>query len=769
MNFRLTSLFLLSAVAATAATAEPPAAAPGDVLRLDDYIVETNPATFDQKAPAVTQQVLGADLQAHNLATTVSALRNLPNLFIRERFIGDKNSPVGIRGTSNRQTGRTVVLADGMLLSNFLGTGFGNSPRWFLLAPEEIEKVAVIYGPFSALYPGNSIGGTVLFTTKMPTQAEAAAKVQYFRHSFDQYGTHDDLRGSTAFLSAGGRQGKFSWYGFYNHLDNLSASTQFWTINNSATTAPGAGGTTVTGASTDTDFSGNARIIYGAEGPTKAVHDLFKAKLGYDFSPDLHLRYTLAYWANVEDRLHPQTYLRDATGAEVWSGKVEAAGRMFTISPAQFGLSARDQSDLINAAVFAYTPEFGPQVVITGNLYDVLNDKTYASTAALPAATSGGAGQAALLGRTGWKSFDAKFGYRAGPGWLADHAPSFGWHYDGYFTVSNQYNLANWRDPATRTSLNNGNGGETRTHALYAQDVWNFAPGWTLTPGARWESWRAFAGYREKDFAGVRVRTAYADRRQGALSPKLALAWKPAPAWRTRLSLAEAYRFPTVGELFQGSISANGSVTNNDPNLRSERALDQDLTIERTLGQDGLVRASIFEEDVRRALINQSTLLPDGTSFSGTQNVGRIRTRGAEFAYDRRKFPVASLDLNIAVSYTDARILENPGLPASVGRQVPRIPYWQTRASLTWHAAPWLAFNGQLRTSSHQFNTLDNSDPYGGYGGTDGYVVVDFKATATLRQGLTASLGCDNVGNERYFVFHPMPERTWFTEISWSL
>src|SRR3954469_1136647 len=90
--------------------------AEGPTLRLDDYLVETNPATFDQKAPAVTQQVLGSELQALNLATTVSALRNLPNLFIRERFIGDKNSPVGIRGTSNRQTGRTVVLADGMLL-----------------------------------------------------------------------------------------------------------------------------------------------------------------------------------------------------------------------------------------------------------------------------------------------------------------------------------------------------------------------------------------------------------------------------------------------------------------------------------------------------------------------------------------------------------------------------------------------------------------------------------------------------------------------------
>jgi len=769
MKFPLITLFTTATFAATALAATPDPVDPGEVLRLDDYIVETNPATFDRKAPAVTQQVLASDLTELNLATTAGALRNLPNLFIRERFIGDKNSPVGIRGTSNRQTGRTVVLADGVLLSNFLGTGFGNSPRWFLLAPEEIEKVAVIYGPFSALYPGNSIGGTVLFTTRMPARTEAVAKVQYFTHHFREFGTEDDLHGSTTFVSAGGSSGKFSYYGFYHHLDNLSAPTQFWTINHSATSAPGGGGLAAIGAPTDTDFSGNNRIIYGSEGPTKAVHDLFKVKLGYEFTRDLHLRYTLAYWANRENLDAPETYLRDAGGAAVWSGKVESAGRTFTIAPSQFGLSERGQADLVNAFSLAYTHESGFDALVVGNLYDVLKDKTRASTAALPAARAGGTGLATIAGRTGWKALDAKLGYRADTGWLARHAPSLGYHYDNYFTLSNQYALGNWRDPASRTALNNGNGGETRTNAFYAQDVWAFASRWSFTPGVRWESWRAFSGYKEKDFAGTRVRTAFADRSQSALSPKLALAWKPAPSWNARLSLAEAYRFPTVGELFQGSISANGSVTDNDPNLRAERALDKDLTVERTLGKDGLARVSLFEEDVRRALISQSTLLPGGSSFSGTQNVGRIRTRGGEVAYDRKRFPADSVDVNLAVSYTEARILENPDLPASAGKQVPRIPYWQTRVGVTWRALAWLTLNGQLRTSSHQFNTLDNSDPYGGYGGADKYVVVDFKATARLGKKLSASLGCDNLGDDRYHVYHPMPERTFFAEINWSL
>lgn len=769
--FRFGALILFSTVAYGS---DFVANSDGPPVLLDDYIVETNPATYDHKAPAVTQQIVGPELKTMNLSTTAAALRNLPNLFIRERFIGDKNAPIGLRGTSNRQTGRTLVLADGILLSNFLGTGFGNSPRWFLVAPEEIEKVAVIYGPFSALYAGNSIGGTVLFTTSMPTGFSAHLKGQFFQHDFDEYGTHDRLSGSTVFASVGDRIGRFSYYALYNHLDNRSASTQFWTINRSTTTAPNTGGVVVAGASEDTDFSGRPRIIYGAEGLTTAVHDLIKLKLAYEISPQAQLRYTLAYWKNTEDRNDPETYLRDVEGREVWSGKVEYNGATFSVAPSQFSFSQRDQGDLVNALMFAYEPASGWQATIATNLYDVLKDKQYTSTAAIPIARTGGSGQATIVGRTGWESVDAKFGYHSTSGFLLGHAPAVGYHFDHYFNISNQYSLTNWRDGNSRTNLLNGNGGATVTQAFYIQDIWSFAPDWSLTPGLRWEQWKAKNGYSEKDFNGTRVRATFGGREESALSPKLALGWHPSKVWQARLSFGEAYRFPTVGELFQGSVSPNGSVTNNDPNLRPERALDKDLTVERKLGEDGVARLSLFEEDVRRALISQSTLQPDGTSFTGTQNVGRIRARGVEVAFSQKHFLIKSLTTDFAVSFTDAKIRVNdPVLVGgvqfpTVGKQVPRIPYWQTRAGLTWSPSKNFSWSAQVRTASRQFNTLENSDPYGGYGGVDSYTVIDTKATATVVRDVTVSLGCDNINNDRYHVFHPMPERTWYAEVTWT-
>lgn len=766
MNFNSSSLFtfLLSA-ALTAAAAD--IAAEGPPVRLDDYIVETNPTTFSQKAPSVTHQLLREDLEALNLPETGDALQHLPNLFIRKRFIGDKNSLTSIRGTSNRQPGRTLVLADGIPLSNFLGTGFGNSPRWFLVAPDEIEKIAVSYGPYSALYAGNSIGGTVLFTTRMPAQLTASAKAQYFVQDYRQYATRDGYAGRTGYFSVGDRRGRFSWFAYVNHLANDSHPMQFGTVSVSATGAPGTGGTAVTGALADTDSAGKARLVYGSQGPTRATHDTAKLKLGYDLTDETHLRYSIIHWTGSEDNLSPETYLRDDAGNAVWSGKVEAAGRTFTIAPTTFNVNVRDQRDLVQGLTFAHEPAAGLQVTLNASRYDALEDDTYAANVALPAARTGGAGRATLVGRTGWKTLDALFAWRDES---SSHRPIAGWHYDTYFTQLEQRNMTDWRDAATVTTLLNGNGGATVTQAFFAQDTWRLTRQWTLTPGLRWEQWKAKDGYQ----ASATASGPYPERRDSAWSPKLALAWKPADDWQARLSLARAVRFPTVGELFQGSVSASGSVTQNNPALRAERDFAKDLTLERRLAR-GSLRFSLFEEDVTDALVNQSALRPDGTSLSGPQNVGRVLSRGAEFAVQQREFLVPALSLDFNASFTDATIRRNApilvgGVPTdTVGKRFPRIPRWQVKTVLTWRATPALSFSGAARYSSYQFNTLENSDHHGGYGGTDAFLVVDLRATHRFARGFSASLGVDNAGDDRYHVFHPMPGRTFFAELKWSL
>src|SRR3954466_3538708 len=146
-----------------------------------------------QLAPAPTIVVVGTREAAHktpntkasadaarlrettNVRNTEDALRYFPSLFVRKRHIGDTQAPLATRTSGVGASARSLVYADGVLLSALIGNNNSfASPRWAMVSPEEIEKVEVLYGPFSAQYPGNSLGAVVNISTRMPQELEAS-------------------------------------------------------------------------------------------------------------------------------------------------------------------------------------------------------------------------------------------------------------------------------------------------------------------------------------------------------------------------------------------------------------------------------------------------------------------------------------------------------------------------------------------------------------------------------------------------------------------
>jgi iron complex outermembrane receptor protein len=141
---------------------------------------------LDPNLPTTSESRTAEQLRQQNFVNVEDALKYLPNVTVRKRYIGDRNALVGGRSASNLQAPRALVYADGYLLSQFLGQF--NAPRWNVVAPEELVRVDVLYGPFSALYPGNSIGTTVVMTTRQPKMLEAPARAQVFTQDFDDAG-----------------------------------------------------------------------------------------------------------------------------------------------------------------------------------------------------------------------------------------------------------------------------------------------------------------------------------------------------------------------------------------------------------------------------------------------------------------------------------------------------------------------------------------------------------------------------------------------------
>src|SRR6187399_3244524 len=147
--------------------------------------------------PTTIEGISGADIAVKINATDAEdALKYFPSLLVRKRYVGDYDHAVlASRASGTGNSARSLVYADGILISNLLGNGASFTPRWGLVTPEEIERVDVLYGPFSAAYSGNSVGAVVDYVTRMPTQFEAHAKIAAFRQNFDLYRTSDTYPG----------------------------------------------------------------------------------------------------------------------------------------------------------------------------------------------------------------------------------------------------------------------------------------------------------------------------------------------------------------------------------------------------------------------------------------------------------------------------------------------------------------------------------------------------------------------------------------------
>ncbi|MEX3636025.1 TonB-dependent receptor [Paraburkholderia sp. BR14320] len=714
------------------------------------------PRAVDPNLPATVETVTRDQFANWNVVNTEDVLKYMPNLAVRKRFIGDLNSIIAVRGTSNTQSARGLVYADGLLLSNLLGNSYSFPPRWSMVYPDQIQQVDVIYGPFSALYPGNSLGATVLISTRMPKQFEASADVKAFTQHFSLFGVNQSFNGSEASASLGDRIGKFSYLLGVNHLENTSQPLQFATLAQSTTPAK-AGDTPVTGAHFYDNQTNTPTAVLGVngEGIEHTVQDQFKLKMQYDFTPTLQGGFTLGYWHQTYNS-ETSTFLRDPDGNPVYSGNVSINGYHYTIPAAAFAPSLGHSENWLYGVSLKTRNATGWNGEAIASYYDIGNSVARTANAGGP---GNGPGTVQFGDGTGWKTLDLRGTYTPAtnqPG-LANHALSFGYHYDNYFVDNQTYHTLAWRD-GDAASFANAFTGKTQTQALYAQDAWRFLPRWKLVYGVRYEDWQAYDG--AQSLPGTTI--PYSDASQHHFSPKASLSFDVSDDLTLRASIGRAYRFPTASELFQGQF--NGSaIVNNNPHLQPEDDLSTELSAE-WAHWNGVFRLSLFQDDVKNTIFSQTdtTVIPNVTNF---QNIGKVRSRGVETSYSGEDVFVRALDLLASVAYTQSKILENAQNPASVGKYFYRIPLWRANLAATYHFDARAALTLAARYSGRQYNTLTNTDTNPNvFGGTSTYTVADAKFTFKPTKLSELGIGVDNLFDARYFVYHPYPGRTLYVE-----
>lgn len=707
--------------------------------------------------PATRTTVIADEIATQvNALSVEDTLKYAPSLVIRKRHIGDTFAPIATRTSGLGSSARSLIYADGVLLSALIANNNGNgSPRWNLVAPEEISRIDVLYGPFSAAYPGNAIGTVVNITTRLPEKLEASAQVVANVQQFDLYGTHRTLPTHQYSATLGDRIGSLSLFAAFTRTDAQGQPLSVTTLAGSANPKDSTGVLT-TGGYADFNRLGAPIRVLGVGGIEHHLQDTAKFKAALDLGGNARLTYLFGLWTD-DTTGTVESYLRSgSTGAVSYltANGANTAG----FNSAVYLRDARHSAHALTLE--GSSGQFDWHLVGTSYRYD--HDLQSGPTAAnaLPAAFAGGAGAVQRQDGTGWVTLDAKAAWR--PRGDSSHVVSFGAHAGRYAMNTVTYAETNWLDPATQGAVTAISRARTRTLALWAQDKLVLGSGLALTLGARQEWWRAWNGFNQTTAGSV----TQGERRFSGLSPKASLEWQDGGHWSARLSLGQAWRMPTVGELYQAT-TVGTQLANPNPGLRPERARSGELAIEHH-DTKGMVRLSLFDEVVDDALISQ-TNVSSGISSAYVQNVDRTRARGVELALERRDL-LPRVDLSASVTYADAVTSKDAAFPAAAGHLLPSVPHWKANAVVTYRPVDRLSLTAAFRMASRNYATLDNSDTVGQtYQGFWKYAVVDLRARFAVTDHFDFALGVDNVGNDRYFLFHPFPQRSFTVQAGWKL
>ena len=740
---------LLLAAAATPCVAQ----APGEIVVTGDR------ATDDAPVPSKSSIDAATIATTVNAATVEDTLKYLPGLVVRARHIGDTQSPLATRTSGVGASARSLIYADGALLSALIGNNNTlASPRWEMVSPHEIARIDVLYGPYAAAYPGNSIGAVIAITTRLPDRLEATATLGVGVQRFAQYGTLDTLPTYQAGATFGDRIGPIAVFASIDRLDTRGQPLAYATAVRAA--QPSAAGSPATGGYDDVNRTGAPIRVLGAAGEEHQHQTRAKLKAALDLAPSIRLTYVGGLFVD-RTRAGAESYLADATGAPVYAGTLNIAGYAYTIPASAFATSvyAHEQRHWSHSlALDGAEGAFDWHLI--GTSYAFSRDIQRFPGGALPGASGGGPGTITRLEGTGWTTLDARAGWRSGA-----HAVSGGAHGDRFVLASDRYATADWIG-GSEGALNLASRGRTRTAAAWVQDAWTFAPPLTLTLGGRQEWWRAYGGANFSAAPALDVRQPVL--RAARFSPKASLAWAIGGGWSLTGSFGEAWRFPTVSELYQ-VVATGASLSVPNPNLRPERALSEELALERR-GRWGSLRLSLFGESIRDALLAQTAPVNGGAQLASyVQNVDRVRTHGTEIAFDLREV-VRGVDLAGSVTLVDPRIRADAAFPAAIGKRPPQVPRRKATLVATWRPIDGLSLTAAGRYASRSFGTIDNSDPVSRtYQGFGGYVVADLRAVVSVGRAWRLGLGADNIGARRYFLFHPFPQRSFRADLTYRL
>jgi vitamin B12 transporter len=155
-----------------------------------ESIVVTATATPEEEKQlgVATTVITREEIQKSGRVTVLELLRSVPALNVVQSGSDGSQTSIFLRGTNSTQT---LVLVDGARVNSAYFPGYDFSG----LTTENVERIEIVRGPFSALYGSEAIGGVVQIFTRPPQEG--------FSGSVTAEGGNADTASASAFVTGG--------------------------------------------------------------------------------------------------------------------------------------------------------------------------------------------------------------------------------------------------------------------------------------------------------------------------------------------------------------------------------------------------------------------------------------------------------------------------------------------------------------------------------------------------------------------------------------
>jgi outer membrane receptor protein involved in Fe transport len=273
-------------------------------------------------------------------------------------------------------------------------------------------------------------------------------------------------------------------------------------------------------------------------------------------------------------------------------------------------------------------------------------------------------------------------------------------------------------------------GGQERIAAAFARGQFAVARAWKLGVGGRFDVWRTTPGGAAQPQHSATL-----------FSPRATLAWGGSSV-SAHVSAGQAYRAPTLNELYRGFRAGNVVTAPND-RLVPERltAIEAGAVVRRSSWS---ARVTLFANVLDEAIANLTVKSTPQLITRQRSNSDRLSARGVEIEGDWRV--ARTLTVSGQVVFTDSRFEASQANPALAGNRVPQVPRVSVGGAIVWDDPRVLTASIRARGTSMAFDDDLNTLPLAAYG------VVDLHVGRQVARSLAAFVAVENLFDVEYDV-----------------